>query len=115
MAAKQLTLSAFIKRLQKLEAAGHGRAKVGVDRESLWDGNGTFTICEITGAKFELVESPPETRERGFFRSKAVFANLVDGDGFMETDSKGRERYIQTIVLDGRFPQQFGTKEAASA
>lgn len=83
---RAITLSALIKQLQKLEAAGHGRAKVAVDKESFWDGNGTFQICDVTGARASVV-------------------NLSDGYGFIEVDSRGQEKCRRMIVLDGIFPQ----------
>lgn len=77
-----MTLSAFIKQLQKLEKAGHGRAKVTVNKPTFFDGNDTWNICEVHGAEFSLV-------------------GIVDGDGFHEHTQKGTERQSRNIVIYG--------------
>lgn len=77
-----MTLSKFIKELQKLEKAGHGRATVGVNKRTLWDGNETFCICEVAEVDHD-------------------FVSIVDGDGFTEFNKDGTERTKSTVIIKG--------------
>ncbi len=79
-----MTLSRFIKELQKIEAEGHGRAKVTCDKPSLWDGNGAFQTCNIHSV------------EQGWIRQ-------VDGDGFGIENRDGSERTVNCVVIYGQF------------
>ena len=58
------------------------RTKILVDKESLWDGNGTFTLCTVDEAKEDWVR-------------------LCDGDGFGLTTAKGEERGSFHLILKG--------------
>lgn len=42
-----MTLSNLIRALKKFEAEGCGRARVGVNKDTLDDGNGTFNVCDV--------------------------------------------------------------------
>jgi hypothetical protein len=75
-----MTLSAFIKLLQKLEAKGHGRRTICVDKEALYDGNGTFNICQVADAD-------------------TLWLREVDGDGWGIENKDGTERGKTCIVI----------------
>jgi hypothetical protein len=77
-----VTLSSFIKKLQRLEAEGYGRAKVAVDKPTFWDGNETWHICDLKNAS---VQSVP----------------IVDGDGYHEVLKNGAHKQRTMIVLGG--------------
>ena len=77
-----MTLSKLIKLLSALEAQGHGRKPVAVDKDSLWDGNGTFSICDVKSAE-------------------VVFVSLVDGDGFLQITKAGYERGTERVIIKG--------------
>ncbi len=77
-----MTLNAFIKKLQKLQAKGHGKYRMGVDKESLFDGNGSWVICTIEEASAE-----------------AIYQSNDDGGIYVNKD--GSERIRNTIVLRG--------------
>lgn len=78
-----MTLNAFIKALEKIRDKGHGRCKVAVDKDSLWDGNGCFNICDVNAAEYCVI-------------------NVADDDGGIACDSKGVERMTRAIVIRGR-------------
>ena len=82
-----MTLSKLIKLLKLLEAEGHGKEKVVVNKDTLDDGNNTFQLCNI-----EKVES--------------TWGRLVDGDGFTEMTKSGRDRGFYCVVLKGRWSDQ---------
>lgn len=73
-----MTVAKLIKMLEKLPP----RAKVVVDKESLWDGNGTFTISNVESLEYE-------------------FVNLCDGDGFTEFRKDGSEKGSFQAILKG--------------
>lgn len=79
-----MTLNAFIKKLQKLAGAGHGRAKVTADRPTFYDGNGTWNICDVRSVKHDRV-------------------NQINGDGFHEENKDGSERTKSCIVISGDY------------
>lgn len=79
-----MNLSRFIRELQKLENDGWGRAAIGVNKNTLNDGNGTFSICDIVKVEAELV-------------------GQVDGDGFAIYNKTGSERSRKTIILKGHW------------
>lgn len=58
------------------------RTKVTVDKYTLWDGNDTFNICDVTEAG-------------------VTWVNLADGDGFTMYTKKGVERGSLQLVLKG--------------
>jgi hypothetical protein len=77
-----MRLTTFIKRLQALEAAGHGRAKMVVDKDTLWDGNGVFNICDVHSVGNDWI-------------------NEADGDGGLIENRDGTERGRTCIVISG--------------
>lgn len=77
-----MTLNQLIKRLQELADKGYGRWKIAVDKSSLWDGNGSFEICNIDRASPERI-------------------NMCDADGCLETWKNGAEKMQKTIILRG--------------
>lgn len=77
-----MTLNALIKQLQKLQAQGHGRSAVTVDKDSLSDGNGTWNICDINSVS-------------------EIWVRQVDGDGFGVFRYDGTEKGRTCIVLSG--------------
>lgn len=77
-----MTLNRLIKELQKLRANGEGRSHVAVNKESLWDGNNTFVICDVKSVE-------------------AMTVNIADDDGVMAVTSKGVERTRRCVVLKG--------------
>lgn len=77
-----MTLSKLIKELQKLEAKGAGRVHVGVDKSTLWDGNGTFEVCDVVSVKYKVLE-------------------MADDDGFARYTKRGRGIVRSTIVIEG--------------
>ena len=79
-----MTLNAFIKRLQDLAGKGWGRASVAVNRDSLFDGNGTWNICDIEAAGAEMI-------------------SICDGDGFHVENKDGSERTRATVILKGHW------------
>lgn len=78
-----MTLDALITKLQALQKKGHGRYTVVVDKESLWDGNGTFVCCNVNSLEAELI-------------------NVADGDGFSAMNKDGSERMMRAIILSGK-------------
>lgn len=74
-----MTVGRLIKELERLKAK-YGNIRVGVNKAELWDGNGTFDICDITVTCVEWVP-------------------LVDGDGHQEYTQKGEERGGARVVL----------------
>lgn len=79
-----MTLTKFIRELQKLEAEGWGRASVAVNKDSLNDGNNTWNICEIQAVESDHIR-------------------VVDGDGFGVENKDGSERTRATVVLKGHW------------
>jgi hypothetical protein len=77
-----MTLTKFIRALQRLEAAGHGRANVVVAPDTLWDGRGTFNIADIHGAEYQ-------------------WTNVCDGDGFTIENKDGSLRGRPSVILYG--------------
>ena len=77
-----MTLNKLIRELLELQSAGHGRDKVTVDKDSLWDGNDTFSICEINSAS-------------------RLWIRIVDGDGAAIILKDGSEKQKRCIVLSG--------------
>ena len=77
-----MTLNRLIKELQKLQVEGHGRWPVACDKTTLWDGNGTFEICDVV-------------------KVEAVWVTFADDDGFHVENKDGTERMVKSIVLKG--------------
>lgn len=77
-----MTVNKLHKILGELIRKGHGRKKVAVDKPSFWDGNETFTICDVNSIE-------------------PIFVGLSDGDGFQEFDSRGGDRGSIHVVLSG--------------
>lgn len=71
-----MTLNALLKKLQKLQDAGHGRLPVTVNKESLWDGNGTFVICDVDTAEVKHVE---KVDEDGFLTGRGEWNVILEG------------------------------------
>jgi hypothetical protein len=84
MSDKPLTVNQLAKMLNKLVEQGKGRLHVAAVKDTLADGNGTFSVCEIHKAEVEQV-------------------NICDDDGFMEVNKDGSERTRQIFVLRGRW------------
>ncbi len=76
-----MTLSRLIKELQKLEAE-HGRCKVCVDKNTLYDGNETFSVCRIKSVQSQWVYNASD-------------------DGGVKYNKDGTESGSTTIVLCG--------------
>lgn len=79
-----MTINALSKILNQLKEKGLGRKGVTVDKKSLFDGNGTWQICDIKCAEYELLP-------------------FCDGDGFSKTNKDGTESIRQYLVLKGGF------------
>ena len=77
-----MTLNRLIIELQKLQIRGEGRSFVTVDKESLWDGNDSWVICDVKSVEAKTV-------------------NIADDDGGMAVTSKGYERTKRCIVFKG--------------
>jgi hypothetical protein len=75
-----MTLNRLKKLVDAEVARGNGRVRVCVDKSSLWDGNGTFEICDL--AEAQIMHIP-----------------IVDGDGFHETHKDGTEKLRRCFVL----------------
>lgn len=75
-----MTLSKFIKTLQKLEPK-YGRHSVAVDKDSLIGGDEAM-ICQVTEVKTEYVYTS-------------------DGDGGIITNKDGSERGATMVVIKG--------------
>lgn len=84
---KNLTVSKLIKLLQKIEADGYGRSQVVVDTSTLWDGNGTFNICDIAAASVTEVFQ-------------------ADGDGFRVENKDGSHRSSWKVALQGVYADE---------
>jgi len=69
-------------KLKKILSKISDRTEVVVDKDSLWDGNKTFTICSVKSHEHE-------------------FVRLCDGDGFGLYNSKGHERGSFKLILKG--------------
>lgn len=74
-----MTVGKLEKILSKIK---NKRMQIVVDKESLWDGNGTFTICSIKDVNEDWVR-------------------LCDGDGYGVFTSKGQERGSWQLILKG--------------
>lgn len=79
-----MTLNKFIKRLQSLADSGHGLDKVCVNRDTLFDGNGSWSVCDVASADSE-------------------FVRVVDVDGFGVINKDGSERARRCIVITGDY------------
>lgn len=79
-----MTVNALSKIIDKLKEKGLGRNNIGVDKKSLFDGNGTWQICDIKTAEYEWLP-------------------ICDGDGFSKTNKNGSESIKQYLVLKGGF------------
>ncbi len=77
-----MTLSKLIKVLQKMEREGAGRSPVGVDKTTLWDGNGTFEVCDVVKVQFMVLD-------------------VADDDGFAKYTKRGHGITKGTVVLKG--------------
>ena len=80
-----MTLNKLLKVLTKLSDQGMGKCQVVVDKQSLWDGNGTFNVCEVDGAS-------------------SIIMNICDGDGFHIENKRGGERLRDAICIYGKYP-----------
>lgn len=76
-----MTITKLIKRLEALRAK-HGNVKVCVDHDSLWTGNGTFNICDVSGIDVSSIR-------------------IADGDGFTVINKDGSERERTCAVIKG--------------
>ena len=77
-----MTLGKLLRTLSELHKKYGNHVSVGVDKPSLWDGNGTFEICEI---KYVLDEH----------------INECDDDGFCRQTKRGREILRHSITFSG--------------
>ena len=77
-----MTVNALIQRLNSIRDSGGGRMLVVVDKDSLWDGNGTFDNCEIHSVETHLIY-------------------MVDGDGGVIVNKDGSQRCRTSAVLSG--------------
>jgi len=75
-----MTLDRLKKIVDAEVARRNGRARVCVDKSSLWDGNGTFVICDLAAAKIDHIP-------------------IVDGDGFHLEYKDGTEKLRRCFVL----------------
>lgn len=78
-----MTVNNLIQKLIEIRDAGGGRNRVAVDKLSLWDGNGTFNICDVHSVECEVI-------------------NVVDGDGFAIVNFDGSERCRTMVVISGK-------------
>lgn len=72
----------LIKALQEVVRRGGANKPVVIDKDTLYDGNGTFGLCAIQGV--EMLTHP-----------------LVDGDGASIVNKDGTERCVCSVVLTG--------------
>jgi hypothetical protein len=79
-----MTIDALKKQLEKLSAQGHGRSKVTIDKSTFGSGL-EDEGCVIIDARACDVE--------------AIY--VADGDGSIVTDSKGREKTMLCLVMQG--------------
>lgn len=79
-----MTINALQKLTQKLIAQGHGRTRVSIDKSTFSNPleDERCTIMEVKTADVQVVP-------------------IVDGDGWTETDSRGRERVKMFLVMAG--------------
>ncbi len=77
-----MTLNKLLKRLLRLQKSGCGRMRVCVNKETLWDGNGAYTVCDLESADWEMVD-------------------FLDDDGFLQYDSRGHGKHLKLVVLSG--------------
>lgn len=83
---KIMTLNALHKLTGKLLSQGHGRAKVSIDKATFYNPleDEGCTIMDVQAADVQAI-------------------TLADGDGFTDTDSKGRERVKMCLVMTGGY------------
>ena len=77
-----MTLDRLIKELQKLQAVGLGRKPVSVDKDSLYDGNESYAICDVNSLRHAWVA-------------------LANEDGGVAYRADGVERGGVRIILSG--------------
>ncbi len=77
-----MTVSKLIKLLQAIERKGHGRATICVEKDTLWDGNGTFELCDVSKVVHEITP-------------------MSDDDGFTRLTKRGQEVTRNSVVLIG--------------
>ena len=79
-----MTINALQKLTQKLIAQGHGRSRVSIDKATYANPleDEGCTIMDVHSADVEAIY-------------------LSDGDGFTETDFKGREKVRLCLVMRG--------------
>lgn len=77
-----VTLDKFIKSLEALRETFGGRIRVTVDKDSLNDGNGSWSICDVEGAILEVV---PQS----------------DDDGAVIVNADGSQRTRKCVVITG--------------
>ncbi len=93
MKKKIFTLGSLLKRLEALRDAGtNTKLPILIDKDSLCDGNGTYTLCECLSAQHENHE-------------------VCDGDGFLAQRKDGSARRRQAVVImGGKAVAKFGGK-----
>lgn len=72
----------LFRQLQRLIAQGHGHKPVAVDKASLYDGNGTFDVSDVSSGTLMDVQQ-------------------VDGDGHFIENKRGEIRTRWMFVLSG--------------
>ncbi|MFH1850993.1 MAG: hypothetical protein ABIA75_01470 [Candidatus Neomarinimicrobiota bacterium] len=77
-----MTIQKLHKILSELIDQGHGRKTILVNKPSLWDGNETFELCEITDTDYRWYP-------------------IVDGDGFSIENKDGMEHGKHALILIG--------------
>lgn len=66
-----------------IESGTSPRTPVCVDKSTLWDGNGTFTICDVSVGEVQCI-------------------SVVDGDGFHQELSDGSEKVRLCFILSNK-------------
>lgn len=77
-----MTLNKLAKMIQRLIDEGHGRENVCVDKDSLFDGNNSWSVCRIESLQSECV-------------------HVADDDGGTAINKDGSERMMQCVILKG--------------
>lgn len=91
-----MTVSKLIKLLQSIQDKHGPRTQVVVGKETLWDGNGTFNVCDVHDAV-------PD------------FVRLCDGDGFTEVTKRGFVRGSVKAIIRGTHWQELPTQAEQNA